>query len=276
MWPKKTIYWTQNNSAFVSVPFTWNLPQAYSTCVWLRQEGYDVWAGGPAVSLMPDMLREVAQLGDSVNALPRHNPDATVTSRGCIRHCKFCAVPIIEGDLVELSTWEPKFIVCDNNLLACSRRHFDRVIDSLKPLRGVDFNQGLDARLLTSYHIDRLRELNVSVIRLAWDDVNLESIITDALNRLLAAGFSKRKLRVYVLLGFDDTPEDALYRLETLKARGIRPNPQRYNPLDTLKRDSYVSPNWTDYELHRYMRYWSRQNWLERIAFEDYQPFMYG
>lgn len=42
-------------------------------------------AGGPAVSLMPEMLADVAELGGEVDALPRHNPMATFTTRGCVR-----------------------------------------------------------------------------------------------------------------------------------------------------------------------------------------------
>ncbi|MBU2249138.1 MAG: hypothetical protein KKD77_20495, partial [Gammaproteobacteria bacterium] len=158
-WPKKQISWLDGNKAMLSVPFTWNLPAAYSSCVWFRQQGYEVHAGGPAVSLMPDYLKDVAIIGGEVDALKHHNSEATFTSRGCIRNCPFCAVPKIEGELRELENWDPKPIICDNNLLACSKAHFDRVIDRLKPIRGVDFNQGLDARLLTVHHVGRLKEL---------------------------------------------------------------------------------------------------------------------
>jgi len=270
MWPKKAIDWIEGNTAFVSVPFTWELPRAYSRCIFLKQQGYKVRAGGPAVSLMPDYLRDVAEIGGAVDALWHHNPDATFTSRGCIRECGFCAVPKIEGELKELDEWKPKPIICDNNFLACSGRHFDKVIDSLKAFKGVDFNQGLDARLLTEYHAGRLAELDCT-IRLAWDHIGPESQVFKAIETLLRAGFSKRNIRIYVLIGYDDTPRDALYRLETLKAFGIWPNPQRYNPLDTLKRDSYVAPNWTHRELHRFMRYWARQRWLEHISFDEYE-----
>jgi hypothetical protein len=147
--------WTEDHTAYLSVPFTWSLPAVYQRAAWLRAEGYRVRAGGPAVSLMPGYLADVAEIGGEVDALPHHNPEATFTSRGCPRRCPFCAVPRIEGELRELDDWPARPIVCDNNLLACSRAHFDRVVDRLKPLAGVDFNQGLDARLLTAYHAER-------------------------------------------------------------------------------------------------------------------------
>ena len=269
-WGKHFIEWIENDIAFVSCVFTWQLPEVYQRCIWLRQEGYRIYAGGPAVSLMPEYLADVAEIGGQINALPRHNPNATFTSRGCPRNCSFCAVPRIEGDLVELDGWEPKPIVCDNNLLACSRCHFDKVIDSLKGIKGVDFNQGLDARLLTDYHIERLRELNLSHIRLAWDHTNLESLVQSAISRLADAGLSKGKINVYVLIGFDDSPEDALYRLETLRNIGIRPFCQRYQPLNSLRRNSYVAPNWTERQLRDFCRFWNKQIYFRSVSFSDY------
>jgi len=218
---------------------------------------------------MPDYLEDVAEIGGEVDALKHHNPDATFTSRGCIRKCGFCAVPKIEGDFRELDRWEMKPIICDNNFLASSKRHFDRVIDSMKHLSAIDF-QGIDARLLTDHHANRFAELDC-LLHLGWDDIRLEKAVVEAIAKLRRAGLPQPRIRVYVLMGYDDTPEQARYRLESLKAMGIWPNPQRYNPLDAMKRDSYVAATWTERELKRYMRYWARQRWFEHIPFDEYR-----
>ena len=262
--------WVDGQTAYLSVVFSWNLERAYQRAVWFRSFGYHVRAGGPAVALNPGFLADVAEIGGDVAALPHHNPNATFTTRGCIRKCQFCAVPKIEGGLVELDDWEPRPIVCDNNLLAASRVHFDRVIDRLKPLSGVDFNQGLDSRLLTAYHAERLAEMDLYVVRLAWDTTAYENQFLTAYQRLRDAGLSERMIRVYVLIGFDDTPEDALYRLQTVWSMGSFPNPMRYQPLDARRRNSYVAVTWTDRELKRFMRYWSRTHWFGHIPFSDY------
>ena len=109
------------------------------------------------------------------------------------------------------------------------------------------------------------------MIRLAWDHAGEETSVMAALDKLLAAGFPKYKMRVYVLIGFSDAPEDALHRLETIKNMKILPSPQRFNPLNALQRDSYVGLNWTDKELRRYMRYWSRQIWFSKIPFDEFR-----
>lgn len=268
-WSKRFLEWTNDHTAYLSVVFTWDLPEAYQRAVWLGAEGYDVKAGGPAVALMSDYLADVVECGGDMPALERHNPQATFTSRGCIRRCGFCAVPRIEGGLRELDDWPVRPIVCDNNLLACSRAHFDWVIDKLKPLHGIDFNQGLDARLLTPYHAGRLAELDC-MVRLAFDSVSYEAQFLRAFELLRKAGFPKRRIRAYVLVGYKDTPEDALYRLRTVAKLGIDPNPMRYNPLDTLQRDSYVGPSWTDSELTRFVRYWANLRWFRAVPFERF------
>jgi hypothetical protein len=271
-WSKSLVEWTEDETAYLSVVFTWHLPDAYQRAVWLREQGYKVVVGGPAVKLMPGYLADVAEIGgDMDGVLQRHNPEATFTSRGCIRRCAFCAVPKIEGDLVELDDWEPKRIVCDNNLLACSRRHFDAAIDSLKGLNGVDFNQGLDARLVTNYHADRLAELDVAKVRLAWDSTSNEAAVFRAIGLLRAAGMPKSLFTVYVLIGWDDDPEDARYRLESLWSRGYKPFPMRYQPLDTLRKNAYVGPGWEGATLREYMRYWANLIYTAGVPFGEWR-----
>lgn len=271
-WSKQLVEWTEDNAtAYLSVVFTWDLPKAYQRAVWLRMEGYNVIAGGPAVDLMPDYLCDVAGCNTHLNdAIARHNPHATFTTRGCVRRCPFCAVWRTEGEFRELKEWPVRPIVCDNNLLASSQKHFDGVVDRLKPLSNIDFNQGLDARLLTKYHADRLIELDCRV-RFAFDSVDYEPQLRRAYDLLRSVGLPKSRIRVYVLVGYNDTPEDALYRLRTVASLGIDPNPMRYNPLDTMQRDSHVGPSWTDRELTRYVRYWANLRYFRAVPFEEFR-----
>ncbi len=269
-WTKGIAEWQEDDTAFLSVPFTWNLHEAYQRCVFAAAQGYKVRAGGPAVDLMPGFLADVAELGGEVDALSYHNPQATFTSRGCIRRCPFCAVWRTEGELRELENWEPRPIVCDNNLLACSRAHFDNVIDRLKPLADIDFNQGLDARLLTKYHADRLAELDCRA-RLAWDHIDTGNAFMAAFEKLRKAKIPRRRIQVYVLIGYKDTPDDAWFRLRTVWNMGMFPNPMRYNPLDAMRRDAYVGEGWTDRELRRFMGYWSRLFFRSAIPFAEWE-----
>jgi len=269
-WPKKPYRWEVDDTLFISVPFTWNLPALRVELMTGNLMARRIIVGGPAVKLMPEYLADVATIGgDDLSALRRVNPQATRTTVGCPNHCGFCAVPRISGEFRELDTWEPAPIVCDDNLLACARAHFDKVIDSLKQIKGVDFNQGLDARLMTTYHAGRLAELD-AMIRVSWDSKSCELPVRRALEYLTSAGIPTSRIRCYVLVGWRDTPEDVLYRCETLTGLGVRPNVQRYEPLDALAKGQYIGENWTGKLLRDFCRYWNRQAWLGGIPFADY------
>lgn len=279
-WAKSIIHWQDNGRVFISVAFTWHLPKAKTLASWYKQAGAYVYIGGPAVDLMPEYVRDVAdQVGGELYPLPlkRHNPDATFTSRGCINQCAFCAVPKIEGGIKELRDWVPAPIVCDNNILATTKSHFDHAIDQLKPIKGVDFNQGLDARLLNTHHVERLQELALPVARFAFDQVGMESKVMDAIDRVIAAGFPRSRVRCYVLFGFNDQLDDAMYRMLLLRNRGIRPSAQRFQPIQggkALIKNSHVAPGWTHRELQKFQRYWTRQNWFSKLPYDEFMAGM--
>jgi hypothetical protein len=289
-WPQQGLtWWTVKQTAYVSCVFSWKLADARDQCVALRSRGYQVLAGGPAVILNPDYLADVADTAvdgqrSAVKALVMHHAEATMTTRGCVRKCPFCAVPKTEGAFRELTDWEPRRLVCDNNLLASSKKHFDLVIDRLKEMQqrqppslirggvggGVDFNQGLDARLLTKYHAERLAELDLHAVRLAFDSSKLETVFTRAYDLLRQAGISKKKMRAYVLIGYHDTPDDALYRLQTVRRLGLLPFPMRYEPLDARERGKFVGPGWSDAELRRFVKYWTNMPLFGSIPFKEF------
>jgi hypothetical protein len=272
-WSGGIAEWIEGDTAFISSVFSWNLQKTYMRCIFYKSVGYKVRVGGQNVIMNPEIFREF-DTGGEVDALKHHNPDAVFTSRGCIRHCRFCLVPKLEGKLYELDDWEVKPIICDNNLLACSQSHFDKVIDRLieKHLIGIDFNQGLDARLLTDYHAQRFAELpKDTIIRLAWDNISTEKLYLNAFQKLIDAGIRHNQIRTYVLIGYNDTPEDALYRLEKIKSLGALPNPMRYQPLDIQKKNSYVGDNWTNELLVSYMRYWSNFRFYSNLSFNEFR-----
>jgi len=142
--PKGPTAWIGNNgTAYYSVPFTWNLPTLKK--VFLNVDLYvdRIVVGGPAVRLMPRFFDDVpgvtVDLGDCPGVMQKVHHLATKTSTGCIRKCGFCAVTKIEGELKELDDWPDLPIITDNNLLATSEKHFDRVMDRLEKHGGSRF-----------------------------------------------------------------------------------------------------------------------------------------
>jgi len=269
-WRKDIASWRMGKSLYLSIPFTWLLPKARDLA---KQHHGKVFAGGPAVDLMPEQISDVADIETPCPVPPlwMHNPLATFTTRGCVNKCKFCAVPKIEGDLRELKEWPVRPVVCDNNLLAASRLHFDRVIDRLKAMPFVDFNQGLDARRFNRHHASRIAELKGVKVRFAFDHPKMESTVHDAI--ALARSEGLKHFAVYVLIGFRDTPDEARWKLDKCLEWGAEPNPMRYQPLNALNKNEYVGRGWTQKDLARYTRYYFRTSrGLGGIPFDEYKP----
>jgi len=254
--------------AYISVVFSWHLEAAMKRADELRKKDYEVVIGGPAA------LYAGVSNGLFWDSVSWHNPNACRTSIGCPFKCGFCINQNIEFQ--ELSDWPKRPIVIDDNLTACSIKHYDRVIDGLKPFAEVDINQGISAAMITPYHAERLQELNLKYIRLAWDNINYELKFMRGWDILRRAGFPRAKIAVYVLIGFNDTPEDALYRLEMVRRLGGMPFTMRYQPLGTLKRNAHVSYPWTHQELQRYCRYWNSLRVTSRIPFDEFENNYHG
>ena len=250
----------------ISFSFSWDLWK------WLQEPREDVIIGGPAVVLNPEWIPSSVRVGEFLeDALSLHCGIATRTTKGCPRNCDFCGVRKLHPKFEELQDWEIKPVLIDDNLLAATRKHFDRVIDRLKILDWCDFNQGLDPRFLRKHHAERFAELRNPILRLTLDSSDYEGAFINAYELLRKAGLLKRHIKVYVLIGFEDTPEDALSRLELVwKELKLSPNPTRYQPLDAKKRNEFVGEGWDRKELARYIRYWSRLKYTGAIPFDEF------
>lgn len=157
-------------------------------------------------------------------------------SRGCPRGCNFCHVKSKEGlcsikvaDLDEF--WRGQKFIClnDPNTLACKdwKDILQQLIDSKAR---VDFNQGLDIRMMTEEKALMLNEIKIDAIHFAWDRWQDKEIIQKRfLEFRKISQISPHNLQVYVLTNFDTTHEQDLYRVEWLKANGFAPYVNIYN-----------------------------------------------
>jgi len=253
-WPKSYIWWVDGHVGFVSVPFTWNLPEVRQ----LVTQGHmfvDEWhVGGPACRLMPDYLAGIQ--GVYVNArlmgpvLNRFNPQATRTTIGCPRGCKFCGVSKIEPEWRELDDWPDLPILCDNNITAASHEHFDRVMDKLERHKAPDFNQGIDCRILTEHHAERLGRHRGIIVRLALDSPSEYDAWEEAWRKLRKYKTAKSRIRSYVLCAFNSGVDDAWERCQWVERHGALALPMWYHPLDSLEHNAV-----TDAQMERG---WSR------------------
>lgn len=262
-WPKKYITWIKSRTLYVSIPFTWNLPRVKDV---VRQQSFfwdKVVVGGPAVMLMPDYFSDMDYVSigyESEGVLQRINPLATRTTVGCPNKCKFCAVPKIHGSLIEIDDWPDLPVLCDDNLLAASDYHFDKVIDRLIVHGWANFNQGLDARKLTDYHAMRIAEIKKPVVYLALDNMAYSDDWLCAYDRLRSAGLNKASIRSYALVGFNSDPAECWERCEFVESFNIKVLPMWFHKLDALEKN-IVTPHqdslgWSDFERRKIMGYY--------------------
>lgn len=167
-------------------------------------------------------------------------------TRGCPNKCKWCIVPLKEGavkpymDIEEISMGGVKnnLILMDNNILATDYglSQIEQIV--AKGYR-VDFNQGLDARLIT----DDIAKLLAKVrwnpyIRLACDKFGQVEHILKAHDMLAKYGFNKR-IFCYFLI---DDWDDAMKRLSVMKPF------EWFHPFGQPRRDfnnpNQIIPQW--------------------------------
>lgn len=194
--------------------------------------------GGSGIDLKTTLPAEI----EAVN--PRLNYG--FTTRGCIRKCPFCIVSEKEGyirhdrDLLDL--WDGKsrdIILYDNNILAMPQ-HFEKVcLDAREHKIRLDFNQGLDHRLLTQEIADLLKTISHHELRFAFDSMALFASVEHALNLLQRNGISR--CLWYVLCGFDTSFEEDLARLNYLRERNQNAYVMRYNFARADKRLTALS-----------------------------------
>lgn len=122
-----------------------------------------------------------------------------------------------------------------------------------KPMqRYVDFNQGMDGRLLTEEKMKILSGLPIRPFRIAYDDIKYTDIYTNAIT--LAARYGVDEFSNYLLYNFNDTPMDLYNRLkininlsQSLSVH-IYSFPMKYEPIENKKR-GYIGKNWNLYYL---------------------------
>ena len=159
-------------------------------------------------------------------------------TRGCPRGCGFCHVASKEGkcsykvaDLSEFWNGQKKIVLCDPNILAC-KDHMELLEQLAESGARVNFNQGLDIRLVTDRNLEMLKRIKLDSIHFAFDRWQDKDLIEPKL-RMFAekTGFhrNKGKVMVYILTNFDTTIEQDMYRIQLCRELNFSPYPMIYD-----------------------------------------------
>jgi hypothetical protein len=138
----------------------------------------EVVKGGTGYDLHKQLPIDIDNMQPDYTMYPRidHRTAYGFLTRGCPNHCKWCVVPIKEGsvrpyrDVEEIATNDrTNLVLMDNNILA-SDYGLQQVAKIADNGYRVDFNQALDARLITDDIAQLLAKVHwIQVIRLGCD-----------------------------------------------------------------------------------------------------------
>jgi hypothetical protein len=188
------------------------------------------------------------------------------TSRGCVRRCPFCEVPIKEGALRSVAAIgdlvNPAsniLILLNNNLTAQAN-----VLDELAEIKArglrVDITQDIDIRLMTPEIAKALSEVShIRSIHYAWDLMAFERQVWRGIG-ILSQYIRKYRHLCFMLVGFNTTFEEDRYRFANLMADRIDPYVMLYNDC-------------TDLRLRHFAR-WVNARFCTVAPFDRYTPWV--
>lgn len=185
-------------------------------------------------------------------------------SRGCIRKCSFCQVWRKEGSIKQVSNIKSiikhnKVKFLDNNFLALPN-HIE-LLHELVTYRHVkmQFNQGLDIRLVTKENSVLLSKLNyLGEYIFAFDNVAYESVILSALE--LLTWRKKWQFKFFVYINPEMSLYDTVYRINRLREWKCIP----YVMRDISCWGSAFEEFYTD------LAAWCKVNFFKKMTFDEF------
>ena len=129
--------------------------------------------------------------------------------------------------------------------------YFEEFYANRPKRRYVDFNQGIDSRLITEENMTKLAEIPIRPVRIAFDHWSLRKKYEEAVR--IAVKHGHTNLSNYILYNFEDRPIELYWRLklnvelcEELNA-SIYSFPMKYHPIedpDYFSNRDYIGKHW--------------------------------
>ncbi len=228
----------QGNEVFLNFPLA-GADVTYASCVfsWHRKRLSEVppgaSVGGIGLGSKRQLPDEVEHMMPDYDLYANNNFSMGFTSRGCIRDCPPCKVPDNEGKIRDWSSinefWDRrhnKIVLLDNNLLAAPSCLATLADLANQPVE-VDFNQGLDIRLINDELAWYLKQIKTRKLRFAFDSLSYERNVREGVKILTKAGFASRHLSFYVLTGYE-AEDYVVERMKILASLNVDVYPMVY------------------------------------------------
>lgn len=202
---------------------------------------------------------------------PFYYPDEKISygfcTRGCIRNCWFCKVPKYEGKLKAYNTVESvvkhkKVKFLDNNILAYPEhmKVFQWCLDH--PDIKVEFNQGLDFRLVNDENLEALSRLNyMGEYIFAFDEPKYQPLLEKKLALIKKYIPKPWKLKFYIYYHPEMDLNQLFKRVEWCREHECLP----YVMRDIACWDSPLKNFLIDYTA-----YCNKPGWWKSMTFEQF------
>lgn len=227
----------------------------------------DTIKGGTGYGMYEDLPAEIDAIFPDYSIYPNCKHAVGYLTRGCIRRCPWCVVPRKEGDIKPYRTWQEikrpdsdKIVLMDNNVLACEygREQLRSMIG--QPVR-IDFNQGLDARLIDDDVAEELARLNwIRFIRMSCDTDEMLDVVIRAVDKL--GGHGVKPYRIFCYLLVQDV-QSARMRAEALREEGVEVFAQPYRDFENS-----IEPT---REMKDFARWVNHKAIFKTVRWEDYK-----
>lgn len=183
---------------------------------------------------------EIEHIYPDYSLYPEYTKDTAYgfLTRGCPRGCDFCHVKCKEGgksykvaDLSEFWSGQRNIVLCDPNILAYPG-HLELLQQLVDSKAKVNFNQGLDIRLINDKNLELIKQIRLDGIHFAYDRYEDKHIIEPKLKTFKeATGYDKDKGRVmvYILTNFNTTIEQDIERIQFCRSLRFSPYPMIYD-----------------------------------------------
>jgi len=257
---------------------------------WVSIDNYDKTYISKVFTYTQDFLSTISNLGEIIKGGTGYNfkkklpykidcmvPDYSIypkfrqaygfLTRGCINNCDYCIVPKKEGyirgyaDIESFLDGRKEAILMDNNVLACE--HGIKQIEKIIKLKiKVDFNQGLDSRIIVSNKklVNLLSKVKwIRYIRLACDNTNQIKNIDNTIKMFNKVGIKNYKFFIYVLL---KEKKSGLEIINYLRKKKVKVFAQPYR--------DYKTNNEPNVDLKKIARWCNHTAIFNKIEFKDY------
>jgi hypothetical protein len=100
---------------------------------------------------------------------------------------------------------------------------------------------GYDARLMTEESAECLAKTKWDgAIHTAWDYLKDEKAVLRGIRLMIAAGIRPEIIHCYILVGYDTTEEEDIYRIRKLRRQGVLPFVMPFDKKKLSKEKSYA------------------------------------